>query len=209
MANSFSEIILSGRVAMQELEKYNKGLTNTFRTQAEIQQDAWANMWNNILVNTISMVAEMAIQFALLAAALIVANIATGGMLAGFLSGTEAIEGASKFAKFLFDLFGGENASGMVKGIAGFLDDGVITPSGQVVHTAPDDYIMAMKDPASFGKNAGGGGDTYVTINTVDDTGIRGLINGHKQAFSEGIGTLINNRNLVVKTSGQNARASY
>jgi len=54
------------------------------------------------------MVAEMAIQFALLAAALIVANIATGGMLAGFLSGTEAIEGASKFAKFLFDLFGGE-----------------------------------------------------------------------------------------------------
>jgi len=57
-------------------------------------------MWNNILVNTISMVAEMAIQFALLAAALIVANIATGGMLAGFLSGTEAIKGASKFAEF-------------------------------------------------------------------------------------------------------------
>ena len=210
MADSFAEIVLSGRVAMQELEKYNKGLTNDFRTKAEIQEDAWANMWNNILVNTISMVAEMAIQFALLAAALIVANIATGGMLAGFLSGTEAIKGASKFAEFLFDLFGGENASGMVKGIAGFLDDGVITPSGQVVHTAPDDYIMAMKDPASFGKNAGGGGDIYnVTLQMMDATDVEGLINRHKQPFAKGIGTLINNRNLVVKTSGQNARASY
>ena len=211
MANSFAEIALSGRVAMQELEKYNKGLTNTFRTQAEIQQDAWANMWNNILVDTVSAIAEMLIKYGLLTLGLIVLNLLSGGMLSIALGATNGVgkdgESINKGWQFLADLFksaGGEGFTNM------FVNDGVITPDGQVVHTAPDDYIMAMKDPASFGKNAGGGGDIYnVTLQMMDATDVEGLINRHKQPFAKGIGTLINNRNLVVKTSGQNARASY
>ena len=211
MASSFAEIILSGRVAMQELEKYNKGLTNSYRTSAEIQEDAWSNMWNNILTDTLRAVGEMLIKYALLTAGLLILDAISGGMLGIALGATDGVgkdgEVISKGWQFLADLFkdaGGEGFTNM------FVKDAVITPSGQVVHTAPDDYIMAMKDPASFGKNAGGGGDTYnVTLQMMDATDVEGLINRHKQPFARGVGNLINNRNLVVKTGGQNARASY
>lgn len=55
------------------------------------------------------------------------------------------------------------------------VNDAIITPSG-VVNTAPDDYIMAMKDPTQLmGK---GGGGTNVSFSIVNESGTPMTVTG-------------------------------
>jgi len=107
MADSFAEMALSGRVAMQELESYNKGLTNDFRTSAEIREDASANMWNNILLDTARAVIEFGIKMLAMAGMILIADAISGGTLIPLIKGTAgAADLASNFANFIFDIFG-------------------------------------------------------------------------------------------------------
>lgn len=53
----------------------------------------------------------------------------------------------------------GANIVSKVKSTIG-IDDGVIAPNGQLVSTAPDDWLIATKNPQSLGAGAGG-----ITIN--------------------------------------------
>lgn len=58
------------------------------------------------------------------------------------------------------------------------MNDGVITKSGQVIQTDPQDYIFAMKQPQRLAETSGGGVSYQITINnpTVrDDRDIRQL----------------------------------
>ena len=57
-------------------------------------------------------------------------------------------------------------------GGGGFVNDAIITPSGDVIRTNPSDYLIATKTPGSFG----GGGSPNVTVNVqgvIDDSLIR------------------------------------
>jgi hypothetical protein len=96
---------------------------------------------------------------------------------------TDPIEGVKLLGQGLYDfviapfegLFGaikgifggGGNDSGYDKGASDSIDDGVITPTGEVIKTNPMDYIMAVKNPFDMlgglfgGGSSGGGGIDY------------------------------------------------
>lgn len=60
-----------------------------------------------------------------------------------------------------------ETILGYDKGASDSIDDGVITPTGEVIKTNPMDYIMAVKNPFDMlgglfgGGSSGGGGIDY------------------------------------------------
>ena len=216
----FSNIMLSGRVAADELSKYNEGLTDDYRTQNQIIEDSFSSLWDKILQNVVDTVAAIVAEIVGLFAVYTILNAITGGNLGAIISGGDK---AGKFFQGLEGWFTGDGGDRtgfaavaidlLLEGLKNIfkgdsISDGVITPSGQVVHTAPDDYIMAMKDPASFGKNAGGGGDTY-NITALDSQSFDEYLKRNKGILSRNIGNNINSRDLIISTSGQNARASY
>lgn len=206
LANSFTEIILSGRVAMQELEKYNKGLTNDFRTAAEIREDAWANMWNNILADTVRALLEIAIKYTLLTAALIALDTISGGLLRGALGVSESVGG---FWGGMADFFKASGGGGFAQIFGKKLSDGVITPQGQVIRTAPDDYIMAMKNPQKLGDTFGGGGTYNITINALDGADVERVLMRNPSALARGVGNVIEHRNLRLNVGNEFVRAKY
>jgi hypothetical protein len=209
MTNSFSEIFLSGRVAMQELEKYNKGLTNDFRTAAEIREDSWSNMWNNILTDTTRALLGILIKYTILTAALLALDAISGGLLRGAINVSESVGG---FWGGMADFFKSAGGEGFAKIFGKSLNDGVITPSGQVIKTAPDDYIMAMKDPVSFGKNVGGGmGETniHLHIDAVDGTSIERLFMRYPNQLASGIVNTIQSKALKLDVVGNRVGAKY
>ena len=160
---AFADVILAGKTAKDELQKYNEGLADSFRSKDEIIKESWSDMWDRMLRTVIENVGIVVLEVGLITAAILAGDALTGGAVSTALSSLGTIgklgDMALKFAGLLEGLFNFGNSMDNIGAIS--VDDAIITPQGQVVHTAPDDYIMAMKDPASFGKNAGGGGDTY------------------------------------------------
>lgn len=205
MAESFTEMVMSGRIAMQELESYNKGLTNNFRTAAEIREASWENMWNNILIDTTQAVIEFGIQVALMAGALLLANAITGGALIPLIkAGEGVVNAASALTKFMYEMFSDNN---MARGLSQIMPvkDAVITPQGQVIQTHPNDYIMAMKEP----KELMGGVNNY-TIYAMDSKSFEDYLRKNPQAVAIGVGNSINKRNLRLQSPQASiTRAEY
>ena len=207
MANSFTEILLAGRVANQELEKYNKGLTNNFRTAAEIREDAWANMWNNILADTVRALLEIAIKYTILTGALMALDAISGGLLRGALGVSESVGG---FWGGMADFFKSAGGQGFANTFGKTLGDGVITPSGEVVKTDPRDFIIATTRPNDLlGKSgSGGGGDQYY-IYAMDAKSFEDYLIANPKAIARGVGNSVERRSLRIKTNGKMARAEY
>ena len=190
MSNSFTEILMAWKVASDELDKYNNGLSNSFRTVSEIQKESWSDMWASILRNTIQTVMQMLIQITLLTAAIIAANVITGGAFGALITEATKLSEASNFAKFIYSLFGGDDASGATKAITSMVvNDAIITPQGQVVQTHPDDYIMAMKQPQNFGGGGKSVVNNYNTINAMDSLSFEQYLKRNPKAFSAGYKT--------------------
>lgn len=204
-ADSFTEMILSGRTAMQELESYNKGLTNNFRTAAEIREEAWGNMWNNILLDTARALLEIAIKYTLLTGALMALDALSGGLLRGALSVSESVGG---FWGGVADFFKQAGGTGFATTFGKRLNDGIVTPQGEVIKTAPDDYIMAMKHPENMFNNGGGSGDVYI-IQAWDGEDVERVLMKHNKAVSRVVGKSINRRDLQLITKGKLIGASY
>ena len=198
MSSAFADMLLSGRTAMQELEDYNNYLSNSFRTKEEIMQQSWADMWDNILRNTIQAVTSIVLEIALIWAAIKIGDLLTKGAVSNLINGTTAIgEGASKFAEFIYALVGGSDFASVLS-----MNDGIVTPQGQVIKTAPDDYIMAMKNPQKLGENFGGGGNYNITINALDGADVERVLLRNQGAVARGVGTAINSRKLTITQSG-------
>ena len=152
-------------------------------------------------------VIQVIAEIALITAAILIGNIITDGALIPLITGTaDAIQAANKFANFLASLF----QSDMAKGVASlFVQDAIITPQGQVIKTAPDDYIMAMRNPQNLPVGEGGGITNNYYISAIDSQSMTDAFVRNPQAMATGVGNAIGRRNLVLSTRGKAIGATY
>ena len=133
-------------------------------------KDSFKNLWNTIVTNFIASIAAMIGQLLLLFAVYTALNLASGGALGGIIAmaggATQAEAAAGGFFQGLIGaLFGGGLSGGNISDA--FVKDAIITPGGNIIHTDPQDYLFAAKDPSVIPAMAGasGGGNVNVNIN--------------------------------------------
>lgn len=159
-------------------------------------KDSFKNLWDTIISNFITSIAAMIGQLLLLFAVYTALNLASGGGLGAVISGGEK---SGKFFQGLSGaLFGGglsgENIMGAFAKDA-VVGDAIITPQGQVIHTDPQDYIYAAKDPSVIPAMAGasGGGNVNVNINirAMDGSDVYRTLTDNAGKVNQALNTIV------------------
>ena len=169
-------------------------------------KDSFKNLWETIVDSFISSIAAMIGQILLLFAAYTLLNLLTGGNLGRIIKGVDV---GGKFFQGLGDFLtgGGEKQGewigkalkdidwGSLFGGSNKVGDAIITPQGQVIHTDPQDYIYAAKDPSVIPAMAGasGGGNVNVNINirAMDGSDVYRTLTDNAGKVNQALNTIV------------------